>query len=194
MRVCEREIEREREKRERERTTEEEAFGEGEKKRDSENFHSSHRRRHHRRLFCRHRRCPTSPAALRARIVHAMISNTFSSRPTAALGSNSSGSTLRAVPCRRPTIGGKLSTSTSTSTSKASSSVRPPSLSSSPAARAVAPPRALSRPFDPPSAPVTADSDPELLEVLEMCDDAELESVWGLLTGASPFFEEEKNV
>ena len=60
--------------------------------------------------------------------------------------------------------------------------------SSPSSARAVAPCRALSRPLDPPSAPVTADSDPELLEVLEMCDDAELENVWNLLTGAFFFF------
>lgn len=53
---------------------------------------------------------------------------------------------------------------------------------------------ALSRPLDPPSAPVTADADPELLEVLEMCDDAELENVWGLLTGEFSFLKRERKL
>lgn len=66
----------------------------------------------------------------------------------------------------------------------------PLSLSTTPERRrpSVVTTSALSRPLDPPSAPATADADPELLEVLEMCDDAELENVWGLLTGDFFFF------
>ena len=147
-------------------------------KRDSELFHSiaGNSKKNLPFAFVRSR-LSLPPTALGSSAK--MIASTCSSRPTALLGSSRFRTTSRTVPCH-PSFGGKTKPSTS-STPTSSSVVRSPS-----STRVVAaPPRALSRPLDPPSAPVTADSDPELLEVLEMCDDAELENVWGLLTGKS---------
>jgi len=154
------------------------------KKRDSGKGFTFHRRFLDLHLPLVHSPLPPSPLPHFALVrPHGMSSRACSLRSRASMGSSRSSDSPRAVPSphRFPALSA-MNRSTSSTLTSVVRSTSPSSLSPS-STRLLVVPRALSRPLDPPSAPATADSDPELLEVLEMCDDAELENVWGLLTG-----------